>query len=833
MFVYNWLFFMLPGQDERQSQIYAECTAETTAGGTPADPGLWARRFVGCAADLERDKSLFMLAGVVLLATVTAVVTWLYPWWLTRGRRYSSLTAADDPVLFMYLNRLVRVAGLPRSPTFVVSPFDRSFNGLAFGRPGRYQVRLGFGLITRFSTDRAAFRATVLHELAHIRNRDVVTAYTTLATGFAFVLTVVTPFVFSIVGSSPRYAVGAAWRFLVVTMLVFVTQRAVLRARELHADAQARLWDGPDSALARMHSATPACTPRRRILSIIKQQPVISTHPSVNRRLAVIGDASVLYHEPWWSHTAVAFVVGLTTAVAEGSVETLLYLLLPGVDPMTLRWLSFGMLAPLVAATIGFGVWQRVSHRIRTPVAAMGLGLASGLIVGQHLALPAAFGDRSAIDNPTPAHLATLTIALTVGAMLWIGWLVVDARAWTQTGGRRARGRTWLPGLAVGALAFAVGAACWLLAMELSPAIDASTTAVTDDYWRIAAVAELPPIWIYAPVEHPVSAYLAQRPEVLLMLALLAGRPLLATSRRGMFHHGLAPGPALLSGASIGTASFAAVMFFQLAVIHDKVPAHSRNTPLFNLAVHHWSVVFAVVLAASAGAYAAALANSQGGWIGLAAGALAGAINGLIILGATVLERCVASFNINPTSCDADFDAWFIGETMRRPAVAGAIAGILAGLVVDVTARVVRYTAGRAPGRSAHPAGTASAVTAAVLTLALTLIFSAAVLLPRSGPRPSEADIAAAESATSTPLGDNAKVIACERYRAMVARAATGTSDEVAAILSELTEAASRSPDPLLRKAASDLLHGVVDDDLDTLSRALHRMDDICAAIGK
>ena len=110
----------------------------------------------------------------------------------------------------------------------------------------------GRRLILRYDTDRAGVRAVVLHELAHLRNRDVGKTYLTIAIWWAFVATALLPFVALVVHpalfytplrwslrrfdghwAQVGYQVGSV---LVLTAVVYLTRNAILRTRETHAD---------------------------------------------------------------------------------------------------------------------------------------------------------------------------------------------------------------------------------------------------------------------------------------------------------------------------------------------------------------------------------------------------------------------------------------------------------------------------------------------------------------------------------------------------------------------------------------------------------------------
>jgi len=78
-----------------------------------------------------------------------------------------------------------------------MEPLNPAKTGLAFGRVRRRYIALSGGLMTQFYTDQPAFRAVLLHELAHLRNGDVDKTYLTLAIWRAFVAGALIPFALS------------------------------------------------------------------------------------------------------------------------------------------------------------------------------------------------------------------------------------------------------------------------------------------------------------------------------------------------------------------------------------------------------------------------------------------------------------------------------------------------------------------------------------------------------------------------------------------------------------------------------------------------------------
>ncbi|MFE9751038.1 hypothetical protein ACFYOT_39550 [Saccharothrix saharensis] len=78
-----------------------------------------------------------------------------------------------DGDLIAALDNLVTTAGLPTAPAFVVDPTAASTGAVVFGWNRNPVVSRYGGLLVRRAADPAGFHVVVLHELAHIRNRDI------------------------------------------------------------------------------------------------------------------------------------------------------------------------------------------------------------------------------------------------------------------------------------------------------------------------------------------------------------------------------------------------------------------------------------------------------------------------------------------------------------------------------------------------------------------------------------------------------------------------------------------------------------------------------------
>lgn len=142
-----------------------------------------------------------------------ALLYWLTPLWKMRRDKLMPITREDDAALFDDLQQLAREAGLTYTPNFVWNPLDGHVGGQAFGRLGCYSIALTGGLATQFYTDRPAMRAVLLHELAHLRNKDVDRTYLALTITAAFFALAFAPFVLSLlVEGDTAFAFSALWR---------------------------------------------------------------------------------------------------------------------------------------------------------------------------------------------------------------------------------------------------------------------------------------------------------------------------------------------------------------------------------------------------------------------------------------------------------------------------------------------------------------------------------------------------------------------------------------------------------------------------------------------
>ncbi len=244
----------------------------------------------GCVDRYAPSLALWSAAGITLVVVSSAVVyaatSWhirnqsrpgtpLYrdartgrwrarrPWWIPGGpsQRLPELDRTEtlQEAIAGRLCELSARVGLRQPPVGLLNVNAGDTDARAFGARRRSFVLLDLGLIAQFRSDPQAFDATLLHELAHLRNRDSRPTYATLAAWRVFVALVLLPYVVSLIApgvirdplsasayrlarSTPDPRIGAA--IVALTALVFLASRAVMRTREAHADCTAARYDG-------------------------------------------------------------------------------------------------------------------------------------------------------------------------------------------------------------------------------------------------------------------------------------------------------------------------------------------------------------------------------------------------------------------------------------------------------------------------------------------------------------------------------------------------------------------------------------------------------------
>ncbi len=560
-------------------------------------------RFTECMAPIYREQVSWAGYCVLALFGLAGLVYWLYPRWIIRCGGLVPLIADPSSELMTYLATLSREAGLSKLPKFLLAPYEATGSGLTFGRIGRRYVQLNAGVLVWFTTDRAKFRAVVLHELAHLRNRDVDTTYLTKSIWWSFVVVAMIPTVLVTVHpnllSTPlqwRLAdAGLSFRtgvaLLVLTGVVVLTRNAILRVRETYADARAAVCEGPDGVLREVVTKLTSTGPRWLAR--------IRTHPHRDDRLEAIRNPDVLVRPRLWE----LFVVGVATGMILVNIRYVLLQALP-----TLPGLNFlvaglvcvpGLIGPLVVA-----VWRAAAcareHRLpRRTVLLLPTVLVAGFLLGEQMAWLSAFLQWPQLVRGGIVEEVVAAVLLLTGGVLLSAWTACVAPGVLNSPGRDRRGALPLVVIAgIGAFAswFATllgprdtGMLLSFLSTDDLGLYDVSLTGVPD--WGATLAS-----WVAT--EYQPLLFLIINPLTLLGLAMLWLVPIILAARRRRSAATVDEsadseppyriGPALMAGF-LGAGAYTLIAVILLVAAKTGIPADVRRSGGFLFATHNSS----------------------------------------------------------------------------------------------------------------------------------------------------------------------------------------------------------------------------------------------------
>ncbi len=246
---------------------------------------------VPCQRRLASWSSAVTVAGLVIVALVTLTVFWFLPTW--RLRRLVPVRAASRSALYAELEELRARCRLPVRPKYVIDPSARTKSAVVFGRPGLLVLCLDSGLVKMVRREPATFRTVILHEFAHLRNKDVTLAYATVSLWRVWLALIVLPCAVQWAWlnwtGGPYWALHYGSRGTAVLAVAFVVvarfmRAEVLRNRELCADLDAYRW-GADLGLWQR-----AATAERRARGPVRRwwRHLWRFHPHWQRRYEVL-----------------------------------------------------------------------------------------------------------------------------------------------------------------------------------------------------------------------------------------------------------------------------------------------------------------------------------------------------------------------------------------------------------------------------------------------------------------------------------------------------------------------------------------------------------------
>ena len=600
LYVYDWLYLrhvapagVLAAQERCVAAVNGALADAASSGAVRPAGG-------HACFGLDQGPAQFMFGGAFSVLLLALVVYLALPRWRIWRGHLVPLPVGDIPGLGEALDRLVREAGLRASPAFLFQPLRAAPGGLAFGRLGRRYVALSGGLVAAYLTDPPLFRGIVRHELSHLRNRDLDQTYGAVAIVAAFVTLAGIPFAISFALDPPAALLDVLVRFGALGLLVALTFAAVLRSRELFADAAASGHDG-EGGLRRALGGSGGNTAR---------VPALALHPAPAARLRALDDPAALFSTSPWT----AFGAGFAAALALATVE--LFVLSLTTDASVAVHVAALTFAPLVAAVAGFGIWRDAygSGGAGVPSAEsalVGLALGAGIVAGREISLQNVVTGRVLSAMTLERLLSGWSLATVVACVLLVRWFwSVAVVAQRSTLAER------LPRLAPVAATALAALVVWLLLETLLLAQALYDTGVllraafATDYANAATLIATEPRWLWTVLESSLSNVVGGRTAMFVVLVALAAGPfaLAVRLRRGAFGFPptLRPLRAVAVGAGAGVAETGAFVVAR-AIIRVSYSFDERATLAFLQGFQHLLFALAIVAGIAAAGLAAAI----------------------------------------------------------------------------------------------------------------------------------------------------------------------------------------------------------------------------------
>lgn len=245
--------------------------------------------------------------GMLFALFFAGIMNFVSYWWSDKIvlKMYGAqeLTPSDSPALFQMTQELTMRAGLPMPKLYLI-PGDQP-NAFATGRdPQHSAVAVTDGIMRLLSKDE--LRGVIAHELAHIKNRDILVG--SVAATFAGAISYLANMAQWAMIFGGRHSdderggnpIAAIVMMIVAPIAALLIQMAISRSREFLADETGAKMSGSPlslaNALRRLHASAQRipmeATPATAHMFIVNPLQgggfanLFSTHPPMEKRIA-------------------------------------------------------------------------------------------------------------------------------------------------------------------------------------------------------------------------------------------------------------------------------------------------------------------------------------------------------------------------------------------------------------------------------------------------------------------------------------------------------------------------------------------------------------------
>lgn len=410
------------------------------------------------ASQMQAHWAFQALIAVIALLGTSTVVYSVFPLVMIRWERLALLKNQYSEEIVRYLEELCREIECQRVPVFLVKASGRSRGSRAFGALGKYYLVLPGGLVRQFVDDRIHFRTVILHELGHLKNKDIDKTYFAISIAIVFLVAAFLPYVLTspIVISWDIQTVldGLLFvlRVLMFAALAYLTLASIIRSREFYADLRASLWeesnDGLDYVLKSAtqkrrgwHVAIAAFLERLPYLNKYNWQIAFQFHPAPLERCQILQDTRRLFYLSFWE----ALATGLASGTAVTNIKSLLFNLKGFDKSVGSLYITGFIFALLSIGIVGQGVWrgslatliqdkQNGGSSFVLGSGKLGLALGIGIILGQFISFSTETQIANAYIDQLSSSKFTWSLIFVVSLYCFFRWVEACSILWLRIG---------------------------------------------------------------------------------------------------------------------------------------------------------------------------------------------------------------------------------------------------------------------------------------------------------------------------------------------------------------------------------------------------------------
>lgn len=377
-------------------------------------------------------------AAILILAIAATALYLALPWWKTRrARLLEASVVVPGGGLERDLADLKCEVGIKQHVRFRVAPAALTSGAVVFGTRLKPVVCLNAGLLVTRVRDRERFRTVVLHELAHIKNRDIAITYATVALWRVFVVLVLIPSaitsVYQLVAAdepppSQTFTSLNGYQLILtalIAMMMYLVRADILRTRELYADVTADSW-GKQAPAESAGTGAPAGVRKGARIAAALASPW-RNHPSWTARQAVLESRVALFTIRALPTFATGFVVDLAYNMTEMATAQVL-------QSSAVQLTAQLAAAALIVISIGLAVWRAMAYALAEGQQAPS-GWATGWWLGAGIAAGELISAGMYQGQWLPSYPETVALLIVVVVVL-TAWAAQYARARITAGGK-------------------------------------------------------------------------------------------------------------------------------------------------------------------------------------------------------------------------------------------------------------------------------------------------------------------------------------------------------------------------------------------------------------